>query len=195
MPTTIPNYIVGVGGTAGGLQAYKALFGAVPADLGMAFVLIAEIIPAATSQLVDILARQTSLRVRIAGAASELAADHLYLMPQNTDLRLEGQRFKLASPSRHRHDRLDVFFTSLAASAGSRAVGIVVSGYGADGSDGCRRIKAMGGTTFCQDDTAEVDSMPRYAIATGCVDFVIPPHEMAMQLQRMAVANPGPPPG
>lgn len=189
MAPTTPDYIVGIGGTAGGLQAYKAFFDALPADLGMAFVLVTQIVPASTSQLVDILARHTSLRVRIAGAASELAANHLYLMPQDADIRMDDQRFKLTSPAQHKHDRVDVFFSSLAVAASDRAIAIVMSGYGADGAEGCRRIKAMGGTTFCQDHTAEVDSMPRYAYATGCIDFVLPPNEMAMELQRIARPN------
>lgn len=87
-----------------------------------------------------------------------------------------------------RHNQVDLFFTSLAKQMGSRAIGVILSGGDGDGTEGCRYIKSGGGTTFAQDLSADVDSMPLHAVASGCVDFVLPPEKIADELLAMAKA-------
>jgi two-component system CheB/CheR fusion protein len=190
MPSQPPSFIVGIGGSAGGLDAYKALVDALPGDTGMAFVFVFHIVPAAGSHLAAILSRRTKMPVEIASDGMPLRANHLYVCPPNADLTIEHQAFKVTSP-RTRNKQIDLFFTSLAEDMGSRAVGVIVSGYDGDGSEGCRHIKAKGGVTFAQDLSAEVGSMPLSAVAAGCVDFVLPPGEIPAQLQRLLRSRTG----
>ena len=102
---------------------------------------------------------------------------------------IEHLAFKLSTP-RTRNQQIDLFLTSLAREVGNRAVGIILSGYDRDGTEGCRQIKARGGTTFAQDHSAEVASMPLCAQASGCVDFVLPPGKMPQQLLRLVRSRP-----
>ena len=185
MATLQPNFIVGIGGSAGGLNAYKALLDAMPANTGMAFVIVSHIFPTAISQLANILSRHTKMRVMVASTAMPVRPNHVYVSPPNADLLLESHTFKVVSPRTKRNVAVDLFFTSLAEAMGARAIGVVLSGYDGDGSEGCRQIKAKGGTTFAQDVSAEVNGMPLSAQETGCVDFVLPPEKIAEELQTM----------
>ena len=185
MATLHPNFIVGIGGSAGGLNAYKALLDAMASNTGMAFVIVSHILPTAISQLSEILSRHTKMRVMVASTAMPVKANHVYVSPSNADVLLESHTFKVVSPRTKRNAAVDLFFTSLADAVGARAIGIVLSGYDGDGSEGCRQIKAKGGTTFAQDVSAEVDGMPLSAQETGCVDFVLPPEKIAEELQTM----------
>ena len=144
MGTLRPNFIVGIGGSAGGLNAYKALLDAVPSNTGMAFVIVSHILPTANSQLAQILSRHTRMAVKVASNAMPIRANHVYVTPPNADLVIEGYTFKLVTPRTRRNAQVDVFLTSLADAMGARAIGIILSGYDGDGTEGCRSIKAKG---------------------------------------------------
>jgi len=186
MGTFLPNFIVGIGGSAGGLNAYKALLDALPSDTGMAFVIVTHTMPAAHSQLAQILSRHTKMAVKVASNAMPIRANHVYVSPPNTDLLIEGCAFKLVTPRTRRNAQVDLFLASLADAMEARAIGIILSGYDGDGTEGCRSIKAKGGTIFAQDVSAEVDGMPLSAQASGCVDFVLPPGRISDRLQELA---------
>ncbi len=178
----IPTCIVGIGGSAGALNAYKALLDHLPSDTGMAFVIISHISPEAYSQLAEILARHTNMPVRVASAGMPICANHIYVIPANADLEVEKYRFKLISPRSRRNVQIDLFFASIAEVLGDRAIGIVLSGYDGDGTAGCKHIKEKGGITFAQDESAAVDSMPVQAQASGYVDFVLAPDKISAAL-------------
>ncbi len=180
-----PNFIVGIGGSAGGLNAYKALLDALPSNTGMAFVIVSHILPTANSQLAEILSRHTKMPVMVASTAMPIRPNHVYVCPPNADLLVESHTFKVVSPRTKRNVAVDVFFTSLAEAMGAQAIGIVLSGYARDGSEGCKQIKAKGGITFAQDISAEVNGMPLSAQATGCVDFVLPPDKISAELRTI----------
>ena len=186
MTTTSPSFVVGIGASAGGLSAYKSFFDALPPNTGMAFVVISHIHPAANSQLAQILSRHTKMPVVLAVSRMNVRANEVYVIPGNADLLLEDGTLIVISPRNRRNTQIDIFFSSIALAMGSRAVGIVFSGYDGDGAAGCQRIKAAGGTTFAQDASAEVNGMPLSARATGCVDFVLPANKIPEELQRMS---------
>ncbi len=186
METSHPNFIVGIGGSAGGLNAYKALLDALPSNTGMAFVFVTHIVPTANSQLAQILSRHTKMPVMVAAMAMPIRRNHVYVCPPNVDLLVESYTFKVVSPRSKRNVVVDLFMTSLGAAMGSRAIGIILSGHDGDGTGGCKQIKAKGGTTFAQDQSAEVNGMPLSAQASGSIDFVLSPDKMADQLRRLA---------
>ncbi len=182
MKTLIPTCIVGIGGSAGALNAYKALLENLPADTGMAFVIISHMSPDAYSQLAQILARHTKMPALVVAAAMPISANHVYVIPANADLAVEKYKFKVTSPRSRRNAQIDLFFASIAEVFGDRAIGVVVSGYDGDGTAGCKHIKEKGGITFVQDESAEVNSMPVRAQASGYVDFVMPPDKISAAL-------------
>ncbi|MEO7489283.1 MAG: chemotaxis protein CheB [Ferruginibacter sp.] len=188
MKAVQPTFIVGIGGSAGALNAYKALLDAMPQDTGMAFVIIAHMNPIAHSQLALILQRHTKMSVVVAVEAMAILANHVYIIPPDSDLTIKNYFFKVISPRISRNKQVDIFFVSLANEIGARAAGIVLSGYDGDGTEGCRQIKAKGGTTFAQDMSAEVDFMPLSAQEAGCVDFVLPLDKIPDKLKRLAAA-------
>lgn len=185
MGTLHPHFIVGIGGSAGALNAYKALLDALPSDTGMAFVIISHMNPTAHSQLAEILSRHTTMPVVVASTAMPIRGNRVYVIPPNADLLIEGYTFTVVSPRTSRRAQVDLFFISLAEALGARAIGIILSGYDGDGTAGCKHIKAKGGTTFVQDMSAEVDGMPLTAQASGCVDFVLPPDKIAEELAKI----------
>jgi two-component system CheB/CheR fusion protein len=183
-----PILIVGIGGSAGALNAYKALLNAMPSNTGMAFVIISHMNPTASSQLAGILSRRTKMSVRVASEAMPIQANCVYVIPPDADLLMENYTFKVTSPRSGRNKQIDLFFTSLAEAMGERAIGIVLSGYDHDGTKGCKHIKANGGKTFAQDMSAEVDFMPLSAQDSGNVDFVIPLDKIPDKLKSLAAA-------
>ena len=185
MKTSNPSFVVGIGASAGGLNAYKAFFDALPSNTGMAFVVISHIHPAAHSQLAEILSRHTKMTVVLAASGMKIRANQVYVIPGNADLLIEDGILNVVSPRTRRNAQVDLFFTSLATAMGERAVGIVFSGYDGDGAAGCKRIKAAGGTTFAQDISAEVSGMPLSARVMGCVDFVLPPDKIPAELDKL----------
>ncbi len=188
MKTVQPKFIVGIGGSAGALNAYKALLDAMPSDTGMAFIIISHMNPTAHSELANILSRHTKMRVIVASEAMQILTNHVYIIPPDSDLTIENYRFRVISPRISRNKQVDVFFISLAEAMGVHAVGIILSGYDGDGTEGCRHIKANGGKTFAQDMSAEVNFMPLSAQAAGCADFVLPLNKIPAKLKRLAAA-------
>ncbi len=186
MKTSIPTCVVGIGGSAGALNAYKALLDHLRADTGMAFVIISHMNPDAYSQLAQILARHTKMPALVASAAMPISANHVYVIPANADLEVDRYKFKVTSPRSRRNAQIDLFFNSIAEAFGDRAIGVVLSGYDGDGTAGCKHIKEKGGITFAQDQSAEVDSMPLKAQASGYVDFVLPPDKISAALVEIA---------
>ena len=188
MGTLHPRFVVGIGGSAGGLNAYKALLDALPPKTGMAFIIVSHIVPTADSRLAEILLRHTKMPVMVASNAMPIRANHVYVSPPNADVFIQGYTFKIVSP-RTTRKQIDLFLSSLAEAMGARAVGVILSGYDGDGTEGCKHIKANGGTTFAQDLSAEVDGMPRSAQDSGCVDFVLPPEKIPGALRRLVSAS------
>lgn len=186
-----PKFIVGIGGSAGALSAYKALLTALPANSGMAFVIISHMNPEASSYLAEILSKYTKMQITVAHTAMPIWANHVYVSPPNADILIENCAFKVVSPRTKRNHEIDLFFTSLAEAMGTRAIGIVLSGYDGDGTEGCKKIKAKGGTTFAQDPSAEVDEMPLHAEKSGCIDFVLPLEKIAQELQKRVSKSKG----
>ena len=185
MEASYPHFMVGIGGSAGGLNAYKALLEALPSQTGMAFVLVAHMLPTAHSQLAEILSRHTIMPVRVASTGMPILANRVYVIPSNADLLIEGHTFIVVSPRTRRNTQVDILFVSLAEALGVRAIGIILSGYDGDGTEGCKYMKAKGGTTFAQDSSAEVSGMPLSAQASGCIDFVLPPDKIAEELAKI----------
>jgi two-component system, chemotaxis family, CheB/CheR fusion protein len=188
-PDTRPFPIVGVGASAGGLEAVTQLLKPLPEEPGLALVLVQHLDPTHESALTSILARSSAMPVSEAKHNMRLAPNRLYVIPPNKLMGLWGDRLKL-SPRRHT-DRpqaiIDHFLCSLAEEQGSRAIGVILSGNGADGTQGLQAIKAAGGITFAQDEkTAHYPAMPGNAITAGCVDFVLSPDGIARELGRLA---------
>ncbi|MCE5246295.1 MAG: chemotaxis protein CheB [Candidatus Polarisedimenticolia bacterium] len=180
--------VVGVGASAGGLEVFKRLLGDLPADTGFASVFVQHLDPSHPSMLAEILARATSMPVSEAADGMPLEANHVYVIPANADLTLEHGALALAPRTQTpgSHMPIDLFFRSLANECGGRAIGVILSGTGTDGSAGVEAVKAAGGVTFAQDaSTAKFATMPQAAAATGCVDFVLPPEEIAAELVRI----------
>jgi two-component system CheB/CheR fusion protein len=188
MKVTHPKFIVGIGGSAGALNAYKDLLDAMPPDTGMAFVIISHMNPTAHSQLALILQRHTIMSVIAAADAMVILKNHVYVIPPDADLTMDNYRFKVICPRSGGHKQIDLFFISLAKAMGELAVGIVLSGYDGDGTLGCKHIKANGGKTFAQDSSAEVNYMPLNAQAAGCVDFVLPLNKIPEKIKSLAAA-------
>ena len=188
MNATRPSYIVGVGGSAGALNAYKALLGSLTADTGIAFVIVSHISPDAYSQLALILSRCSQMPTMVAVSGMPVRANHVYVIPGNADLEVKQFTFKVIAPRSRRNAQIDLFFASLAAAMGRHAVGIVLSGYGGDGTLGVQNIKDKDGITFAQDSSAKVNGMPTRAQASGYVDFVLTPEEMAEALMQIGAS-------
>ena len=185
---TRPKLIVGIGGSAGALEAYKMLLNAIQPDIGMAFVIISYMSPTAHSLLAKILSRYTKMTVKVASMGMPIRANYVYIIPPDADLFIENYTFKVISPRSGKNKQIDLFFISLAEAMGVRAIGIVLSGYNSDGTEGCKHIKAHGGKIFAQDRSAEVESMPFSAQDSGYVDFVIPLDKIPDKLKSLANA-------
>jgi len=180
--------IVGIGASAGGLAAFEAFISALPpgAESGMAFVLVQHLLPDHKSALVGLVQRDTTMPVREATDGMPVQPNHVYTIPPNHDLTLADGALHLArhdAPQNRPHLTIDRFFSSLAVSLHERAICIVMSGTGSDGTQGLRDVKGEGGLVLAQaPETAEYDGMPRSAIATGMVDWVLPPAQMPARL-------------
>ncbi len=154
----------------------------------MGFVLVQHLSPDHESALPQLLTRATSLPVCEAANNLRVVPDHIYVMPPNSNLTIARGTLKLDArpPGRAPHLPIDLFFESLAHDQGDCAIGIILSGTASDGTLGMSTIKAEGGITFAQDDSAKYDSMPRSAISAGCIDFVLSPENIARELARIA---------
>ena len=182
--------VVGVGASAGGLEAFTELLRHLPFDTGMAFVLLQHLDPAHASVLREALARTTDMAVRDAEDGTRLEPNHVYVLPPNTDIAiLHGLLSMLPRPAHGRKPYLpiDFFFRALAAEHAHRAIGIVLSGTGSDGTEGLGAIKAGDGITLAQDPkSAKFGGMPHRAIEAGVVDYCLSIPEIAGELVRLS---------
>ena len=179
--------IVGIGASAGGLAAFEAFFSGMPADTdpGMAFVLVQHLAPDHKSILTDLVKRYTRMQVFEVADGMEVRPNCAYIIPPNRDMAFLNGALQLLEPASPRGMRMpiDFFFRSLAHDQRERAICIVLSGTGSDGTLGVRAVKGEGGMIMAQNpESAEYDGMPRSAIATGLVDYVLPPAEMPAQI-------------
>jgi len=180
--------IVGVGASAGGLEATKQLLAELPAEPGMAFVLIQHLDPAHPSELTHILGRATGMPVKEAQHGDEIRPNHFYVMPADVALEIADGKFSTTprAPAGRPEYLIDRFFRSLARDMQARAVAVILSGSGSDGALGVCEVKAAGGVTIAQDEaSAGQTSMPHAAAQGGCIDFVLPPAEIAGRLMRL----------
>ena len=181
--------VAGVGASAGGLEAFSDLLRFLPPTTGMAFVLVQHLDPHHQSMLPDLLAAKTRMPVLQVHDGTRIEPDHVYVIPPNAQMRIQDYVLVLSSrPSavQETFKPVDVFFNSLADELHFNAIGIVLSGTASDGTLGLKNIKAAGGITFAQNQTAKFDSMPRSAIAAGAVDFVLSPRRIAEELMAIA---------
>ena len=193
----VPDFpVVGIGASAGGLDACRRLMDALPTDVGMAFILVQHLAPTHESMMVDLLADHTSMTVRQATDGMPLERDHLYVIPPGTYLSVGGGTLRLSQPQARHGARLpfDFLLHSLAEMCGPRAMCVILSGTGADGSLGLKAVKEKHGLVIVQEpDEAGYDGMPRNAIMTGAVDLVLPIAEIPAALvkydQRMALSG------
>ncbi len=181
--------VVGIGASAGGLEAFTGLLENLPIDTGLAFVLVQHMAPRPHSLLPDILTRVTRMPVIEVKDGQEIKPDHVYVSPPEVVMSLKTGILHLKPREQPRglHHPVDFFLQSLAADQGGRAIGVILSGTASDGVKGMKDIKEAGGITFAQDEaTAKYTGMPQSAVAAGCVDFVLPPGLIARELARLA---------
>ncbi|MFN4259461.1 MAG: chemotaxis protein CheB [Gemmataceae bacterium] len=184
-----PFYIVGIGASAGGLEALERLFENMPANMGMAFVVVQHLSPDFKSLMDELLARKTKIPIFRVEHSMQVQADAIYLIPPKKDMIIVNGRLLLTDkdPKQPVALPIDLFFRSLAQEAGEHAVGIILSGTGSDGSRGIREIHEVGGLVIVQDpETAKFNGMPNSAIQTGAVDLVLAPEKIPDALTKFA---------
>ncbi len=192
--STPPRFVAGIGASAGGLEALEALFRRIPADTGMAFVIIQHLSPDFKSLMDELLARHTGMPIRRVEDGILIEPNAIYLIPPRKEMEVAQGRLLLTDtdPIHFPSLPIDVFLRSLAQEYGDRAIGIVLSGTGTDGSRGICAIHDAGGFVLVQSEsTAKFDGMPRAAIATGKVDVVAPVDELAAMLVSFAAGTLG----
>jgi two-component system, chemotaxis family, CheB/CheR fusion protein len=178
--------VVAVGASAGGLEAFSDLLRHLPADTGMAFVFIQHLAPGHESMLAQLLSRETAMPVNQVEDGAALSPNQVYVIPPNAAMTVSGLALAL-KPREAAGTAIDGFLRSLAEGLKSRAVAVILSGTGSDGALGVQAIAEEGGIVFAQDPaSAKFDGMPRSAIATGCVDFILPPEGIAAEMARIA---------
>ncbi|MCW8195146.1 PAS domain-containing protein [Proteobacteria bacterium 005FR1] len=186
--------IIGIGASAGGLEALRALFAEMQGHVSASLVVVQHMSPTSKSMLAELLARETNIPLTEARDGEPLLENHIYITPPNTDILVENRRIRLTALE----DRIgpkpsiDRFLISVAQDYGEHGIACILSGTGSDGAQGCRAIKAAGGMALAQDpDTAKYDGMPRSAIATGVMDLVGSPAELAREICNLSVDNLG----
>lgn len=185
----MPLYIVGIGASAGGVEALERLFAAIPPDTPLAFVVVQHLSPDFESMMDELLARHTSLTIHTVEDGVQVQPGSIYLIPPRKEMIISGGHLLLTDkePTRGLTLPIDQFLRSLAQDQGERAVGVILSGTGSDGSRGIRDIHDAGGLVLVQDETtARFDGMPRSAIETGVVDLVLSPEKIAETLTKFA---------
>jgi two-component system CheB/CheR fusion protein len=189
---THPDFaVIGIGASAGGVQALLRFFEATPAPAGVAFVVVLHLSPDHTSHAEEVLQGVTRLKVRQVSRPVPLEKDSVYVIPPGKHISMVDGYLRLSDPEPPRlpPTSIDVFFRSLADAHGSRAVSVVLSGTGSDGSIGIARVRERGGITVAQQpEEAEYGEMPRNAIATGDVDLVLPVADIVPKLLEL-IAN------
>ena len=184
--------VVCVGGSAGGLDAYIRLLRTLPADLGVAVVIVNHLRVTATL-LHEILPRYTKMPVELISDGLTIRPDHVFIIPPQRDLHIfhGGFRLKPISKPRGWPDVITVFLRSLAQHWNGKLIAVIVSGYDGDGAAALCAIREVGGVTIAQKlETAQQPDMPESAIASGCVDFVLSPEGIALEISRIAKAQP-----
>ncbi len=185
-PASNDLIVVGIGASAGGLEAYKHVLPGLPTNANMAFVIVQHLDPKHRSMMASLLDRHTNMQVLEIVDGQRLEANNVYITPPGSDVKIVGSKLHLSRPSSAIGPKpsIDYFFTSLAESKADRAVGIILSGTGSDGAHGIRAIKAGGGITIVQsEETARYNGMPHAAIETGHVDLVVDPENIGKELQ------------
>jgi len=181
--------IVGIGASAGGLEAFTQLLSNIPADTGMSFVIIQHLSPDKKSMLVEILSQTTQMPVLQAQNGMVVEPNHVYVIPPNVMMTIFEGKLQLSPRQKIRGHvmTVDTFFFSLAQEWKSKAIGVVLSGGDGDGTRGLEAIKEAGGITFAQcEESAQVNSMPNTAVASGQVDFVLTPQAIAQELVNLS---------
>jgi len=178
------TYYVGIGASAGGLEALVSFFKEMPEDTGMVFIVIQHLSPDYKSLMNELLARHTRMSIEIAQDGIAAQPNTIYLIPPRKNLSIFHGKFYLEEQkSRGLNLPIDIFFRSLAADKNKNAIGVILSGTGSDGTLGIRAIKEAGGMVMVQDDqSAKFDGMPRSSISTGLVDYILPPEKMPGEL-------------
>ncbi|NQU64158.1 MAG: hypothetical protein HQ517_07740 [SAR324 cluster bacterium] len=177
--------IVGLGASAGGLEALEAFFSNLPPTSNIAYVIIQHLSPKHKSIMSSLLAKSTEMEVTEIENEMEIQPNHVYLNPPDRNVVIQNGRLQLAMPIRTDRPNLpiDCFFKSMALDLGEKAICIILSGTATDGTLGLKAIKGSGGIAMVQDpNTAKYDGMPRSAIATGTVDFILPVEKLPAQL-------------
>lgn len=192
IPTT---RIVGIGASAGGLVALEQFLSQTPPDSGLAYIVVQHLDPTHKALLPELLQRFTTMSVYEAQQDMPIEPDAVYVIPPNTELSVKYGRLKLASPAVPRGMRLpiNVLFSSLASAQGERAIAVILSGMGSDGTLGMQAIKAVGGLNVVQEPgSAQFDAMPKSAIAANCADIVAPPGELPARILAYVTQVPVP---
>lgn len=185
--------VVCMGGSAGGLDAYTRLLQNMPADMGVAIVIVNHLRTVAT-RLHEILPRYTEMPVELITERLDVKPNHVYIIPEQRDLHVLDDEFRLKPISKPRGwpDVITVFLKSLTQYWDGKLIAVIVSGYDGDGADALCGIKEVGGITIAQKpDTAIQPDMPESAIASGCIDFILSPEDIAQEIIRIAHADEG----
>ena len=189
-PKAKPLTIVGIGASAGGLEAFTQLLRNLPASTGMAFVLVQHLAPKHESMLTQILSQRTKMPVNEVKDGMAVEPDHVYVIPPNADMTISGGILTLEPRPevRGHYMPIDHFFHALAEDQKNNAIGVILSGTASDGTLGLKAIKAEGGITFAQDEkSAKYGGMPHSAVAASAVDFILPPEGIAKELVRISL--------
>ncbi|WP_293155811.1 MULTISPECIES: chemotaxis protein CheB [unclassified Microcoleus] len=182
--------VVGIGASAGGLEAFMQLLNHLPINTGMAFVMIQHMLPTHESLLSAILGRSTQMQVHEVTDGMAVAPNQVYVIPPNVSMSIDRGILSLRPRGTGRgvFMSVDTFLLSLAEERGNKAIGVILSGGDGDGARGLEAIKAAGGITFAQcEDSAQVSSMPNTAVATGQVDFILTPEKIAKKIAEIAL--------
>ena len=186
-----PSRVVGIGASAGGLEAFSELLRHLPKNTGMSFVFVQHLEAKQTSRLTEILSRITEMPVEVATDGQRMQRDRVYVMPPGLDLTLSDGILKLEprTDTGGRHLPVDHFFRSLAREQRNKGVAVILSGMGSDGTAGLKMVKESGGMTFVQDEpSAQHQGMPRSAVDSGVVDVIATPGKIAEELERLALS-------
>ena len=194
LPPSVPAgtdnglYVVGIGASAGGLEALRPFVANLPAEANMAYVVVQHLSPQYRSMMAQLLGRETRLTMAEIEDGQKIEPNTIYITPPNKDVRIRNSTLWLREPSSPIGPKpsVDVFLVSLSEDKGQNAMGVILSGTGTDGAHGIRAIKAAGGFTIAQDpETAKYDGMPRAAIETGCIDLLLAPDRMGPELASL----------
>jgi two-component system CheB/CheR fusion protein len=180
--------VVAIGASAGGLEAFSLLLKKLPVDTGMAYIYAQHLSPDHKSMLTSILSKITKMKVQEIDNMEKMEPNNVYVIPPNKVIEVIDGHIRLLPRIKTNIPNLtiDLLFSSLAETHKENVIGIVLSGYASDGMMGLKAIKDAGGITFAQDDTAQADSMPKSAISSGVVDYILSPEEIAHELVRLS---------